>query len=206
MNKDNWDDFEIDFKPLNEGLGFNHGDKKVPFEKSRLERKKFVESNLSKNVMDIPSNPFEQTRRIGDALADIDSSEFTISIFRKLLSWIIDSVTILFFAVFCSRLIFFISFKQSLDFYQNLDFTVSVFLPLVFFFYIFYFSILWKCFQQTIGMVFTKLEIVSAKSPEVRLTQTFSRSFFSFLSIFSIGIFDILGITDLLSWTKVKKC
>jgi hypothetical protein len=200
MDKDNWEDFEIKFKPLNEGLGFNQG-KKDPFEKKK--RKEFVQSNLSTQAINLP--PLDQATRKMPVKEVIENTidDSSLSILRKLFSWIIDFSIIAFFAILMTRIIHFVEFRKSLNFFTNLDFTFFVLLPLFFFLYIFYFSMFWKCFSKTLGMSLFRLKL-SSMNKEVHLGQTMLRAFLSFISIFSFGILDILGVSDMFSKTTLK--
>ncbi len=218
---DNLDNFnlseeEFNFNPLTEGLGFNQEKYKKFVEKTTvtsrdiesIKRKAKFENKKAKKpvTFKMPNASVDKkTPIINKKSSSFVSSKETISFFKKLCSWLIDLVVITGSVLIVSTLInYFLLGTMNLNLIENTSFWTYFMAPFFITYYIFYFSIFWKTTNQTLGMHLLDLSIESKRKEDLSFAQTFLRAIFSFCSIFTAGIFEVLGFSSAISWTEIK--
>lgn len=233
MNKNSSIDNDLDllFKPVTQGLGFNKKENIPDFPKKRTAIKSevgpqwsdtnIIRKNLQQDVRTNISSELPKRKPLGLASASAaaaatrnpsantkaDASvESAINLFHKFFSWLIDSSLVLFSAMFSTVAIeYFFTSSLRLEVLSSMENWIYITGPLFSFYFVFYYSIFWKTTQKTLGMSIFDLRISSKESSDINLKQTFLRSLISFISMFTFGIVEILGLPDALTWTSVSK-
>jgi|GEM_PF-4882276 len=130
-----------------------------------------------------------------------------VRVLRRVFSWLVDMIFVSSLTLSALMIMNYFIFKE-LNFITLKDlwkfFEISLFLFTSI--YIFYFSILWKSTRKTLGMFLMDLELSSnIEDEDINFTQTIVRAVLSVIAALSLGMTDILGLTNSLSWTKVLK-
>jgi uncharacterized RDD family membrane protein YckC len=232
MNKDfdiddilNQDDL---FKPITDGLGFHHSvkDKKdiaisLKQKSSDLKRDLNIrtrqlakESKITSETIDMgelapfykkETNKTIQTIELNFEREDVSKEEVeTVNIFKRLSAYTIDlsllftSLSVAFVASLYSTGMSFNTAKSLLR--DPLSFILfSVITSL---FYVLYFTFFDKGSFSSIGKRMLNIKLVSLEG-ELTFSQTFHRSCLSLLSLFSVGLFNLLKLEDKLTNTTV---
>lgn len=225
MNNNTSDETGFEFRPITGGLGFN---KKTDLEEISLSKTKTKESkpassrafarSIQKNLQQdvrktVPPVPrpkplgVSSAAQVAPVVASTEQTvEKAINLFHKFFSWSVDTAVVLLTAMASTIAIeYFVTNNFSPEALTRVENWVYITGPLFSFYFVFYYSIFWKTTQKTLGMLFFGLVIGSKDSDEINLKQTFFRSMIAFMSMFTFGILDILGLPDTLTWTRVRK-
>jgi hypothetical protein len=216
MNLENFD--EISFRPITDGLGF-HNDlldkeaevKKIKsveldpkenhaFSKYFTNEETLVDRgdltpfyNNGAEVILQEETPFSQDEAI---VAVKDNSEVTLV--TRFLAWTVDVAIIVsfYFITFFTSLSF---VGASMDKLMNLTFFVDT-LPVLLFYYIFYFSFLDKTNFSTVGKRVFNIQI---KQNRLTMLKTLSRTLITLTSLLTLGLGCVLKLQDKLTDTEV---
>ena len=209
-------DDEINFKPLNSGLGFHHRDshveKQISFPKTQSlwEKPKYFsfEEAKKKSFSDTALQPFyeptheEVFEKIFSAQKDIKKvSRFDVNPLRQLGAWFVDCTAVTAITIMNIVLMSVASDISMFSVKWDME-TGLLFSALWGFWYLSYFSVL-DYGLQTLGKKLFGLTLMSDNQNAPTLTQTFLRSFFSLFSILTLGLFSYLGGPAAASKTEV---
>lgn len=212
-------DFDFDFKPITKGLGFHNKREKLEVRKEKKRSKKpsrktptsTIRKNLLEEVEIGAIYPKIKTSSTVNSLeqqkvVNFENAEKGIQVFHKVFSWLIDA----FFVSLATFTASFIVLKitdniQDFSFLVNTSNWLYLILPMFVFYYLFYFSLMWRTTRKTIGMSLWNLEIKETSKKRFSYNDSLIRSFLGLLSFLSFGILDILGVSDTITWSRIEK-
>ncbi|OUR93017.1 hypothetical protein A9Q84_21170 [Halobacteriovorax marinus] len=225
----NLDDF--DFKPLNEGLGFHHDDRKngiLPQSNTKPQNisvTRNVMPTLSKSlgVSDpkVVKNGMEsmnslsafysegQLETTSESESELNLSEQAVETYElakpllQLTAWLIDVLVVLTISSSLLGLFVLVSGLNFSQFYQFVGMNDLVLFGAVSFsiFYLSYFSIL--DLQSTPGKSFFKLRLVREDHSDLILKDSFMRAFITLISFVTLGLPCLIDFQGKLTDTKV---
>lgn len=221
-----FDDFE--FKPITKGLGFHHS----LAEKSKVEthlksQQKSLQEDLELRSQKIVSSNFQDKNHVehmGDLAAFYHTTELDPSNIAPLVkeeevdvvsdanfgvrfaAWLVDFMVVSFMFITAIVSIFAVT-DMPFDNLSPLFFTSDIgtnFVILFVMFYMFYFSFLDKTEHSTPGKRLFNMKLVGMTAKPTYL-KTVLRTSLTFVSVFTLGLFSLLGLQDSLTNTKVIK-
>lgn len=210
-------DEELNFKPLNSGLGFHHKNSQLENQinfpkptKGLWEKPKYFsfEEAKKKTFSDTALQPFyeptheEVFEKIFTASEkEVQLSSQKISKSEQLMAWSLDTAIVTALTLVNITLMFIasdISFSVgSIDFESGF-----LYGSLWCFWYVSYFTF-FEYASMTIGKKLFNLELRTINQRSVSFSQSFLRSFFSLFSIMTLGLFSVLGGPSAASKTEV---
>jgi uncharacterized RDD family membrane protein YckC len=216
------DDFDIDFKPITSGLGFNHPKTTDP-KSFVVEKKASLNSSLNislKNEIGFHKNEFAKfyedikTNELVSSSIEkpIVSNKETEIYFqdakssKRILAYLFDVSLVISLVslvlVAMSRLI-------QVDLVSTFMLYPEELFPLAFIlfvgFYLIYFSIFEKTSQSSLGKSIFSLRVVRVDQKPLSLLVLLLRSFITLLNILSLGLFSYFDLQSKISGTRVIK-
>ncbi len=226
------EEIDFSFKPITKGLGFHQKKKEISKSvpttnelKSRaaalaetLDRaqKRFngEADSMDRGALAPFYEKIEITKEVKEEFSlkaesfedSLISMPVDASLYVRAAAWLLDILLVAFLFLATVAIIFVSTFSN----FQNLlgflfsDGLYLYFMPLLFLYYIFYFSFLEKTQFSTIGKSIFNLKVVS-ESQNLSLYQTFSRSIITLFNLFTLGLGSIIDFQGRMTNTKVIK-
>ncbi|WP_372652008.1 RDD family protein [Halobacteriovorax sp.] len=230
-NEFNLDDF--DFKPLNEGLGFHHEERKNGILPQANKRNQHISvsretsattrtTNLGVSNEGITRNGLESMNSLSAFYSEsqnieeapkLEVSDFepkakeivTASSAKQFSAWILDILIVACITASLMALFVAVSGLSFIQFYEVIGQNdLAIFVSVSFsIFYLSYFSIL--DLQATPGKSLLKLRLIREDGKPVLLKDSFLRSFITLLSFVTLGLPCLIDFQGKLTDTKVKE-
>ena len=224
-NENNEEIMDIEFKAINEGLGFHQNMEKIRKERLNISRPaRKIENNLdnmlqprSYNTIQNSSsdkadlNVFYKTPVIGpmDKVTEkplIKQSVVEAKLEVRMLAWLLDFVVIFGMILVITALLLLFS-GLSVNYLKSILSKNDIIFYSIFIFssmYLFYFTIMDATSKSSLGKSLFDIRLTSKEdNVEYGLISTLLRAFVTLISIFLIGLPVLLDFQDLLSGTKV---
>ena len=214
-------DFDIiedfDFKPINDGLGFNHKKNslsetsKKPFVKKNLEKETVYRNvfNEEKPVVTVPTelNAFyakdSESSRVKTELTFKNEKKIEVNMFIRLVTWILDfSLCASVFIVI--HMLMFVS--TNLTLFSFIDVLKEAYiLPVLSFIFLYNLSYLMRGAGRSFGQSILNVQTFSSKREEGLIKYLILKANFEILGILSGGLLYLLDIDKKLFGDKVVK-